>query len=400
MKPEQECEAELSGLLVRSVQTGDGPEIVSLLNQVFGNWGNLDDWMWKYHTSPIPYRIDSFLAEHHGKIIGHYGMLPLEMMSGGKTIQAAQAVDAGVLAEYRGCGIFTTMALEALTKAVNSGVEFIYAFPGLLSLNVNLHLGYRTVGFVPEMVRVLDFNRALTMTLSNLSRDLSAWWVMRRRGISTPELVRRLVRLRRSLLFFVSFLTSPNFNRLKLNQKLNVVIHKVERIDSRIDSLWEQVRGTTDIGLNKASGYLNWRYNCHPSQKYQVFVADGGKNWAGCLVMRHTGLRSEIVELLVNPERVDLVSDLLSTAISEAHRVGSIAINMWATNKHISYSVLHQHGFISSDRLFRLADHFSALAQNFYQVIVYLGHLSLEQQSRLYGLTELWQLSMGDSDLA
>lgn len=119
----------------------------------------------------------------------------------------------------------------------------------------------------------------------------------------------------------------------------------------------------------------------------------------GCLVMRHTGLRSEITDLLVLPERADVVDGLLTAATAQARKVGSVVLSIWATAGHPCYVGLRRARFISSARLFELAQRWAALARQLYQIIIYIEHLPLEQQARLAVQARTWPFSMGDSDL-
>jgi len=314
-------------------------------------------------------------------------------------VLAAQGVDSGVHPEYRRKGVFTAIRREAVRRAIDAGAVFVYAFPGLLALNANLQLGFRSVAFVPELTRVLDLRRALALTWAYLFGDLAAWWTFHRRGAWTSETKDRIRRLRHSLLLLASFFSSPNLTWSGRRHENENVLYPVDRFDTRFDKLCEKIQKTTAFGLRKEASYLSWRYNCHPSQSYKVFAFEEGDQWVGCLVMRHTGLRSEIAELLVLPERDDVADDLLLAAISQARMDGKVSLNVWATAEHPYYANLRRAGFISPSRLHWLAKRWPALARKFYQVIIFMDHLSSHQQANLSALAKTWQLSMGDSDM-
>lgn len=386
-------------LHIRPVQPADGPGIVRFLDEVYGHWGSLDDWRWKYLAPPASFRLDSVLAEYEGRIVGHYGLLPLEAIVNGQGAPVAQGIDAGVLPEYRRGGVYTALARVVLGRAIDAGVTLIYAFPGILSLNVNLQHGYRAVAFVPEMVRVLNLWRALRLAWTFLPGDLLALRAVRRRETRTPEAVRRLIRLRRSLLLLASFATTPNLTRSGKLPGSGLTFSLVEHFDARLDALWAQIHSGLDIGLVKDSHYLTWRYSRHPSGCYQIIAAEEGERWVGCLVIRHTGLRSEIADFLVLPERTDVVDGLLAAASAQTQKVGSVVLSIWATTAHPCYAGLRRAGFISSARLFGLAQRWAALARQLYQIIIYIQHLPLEQQVRLTVQAGTWPFSMGDSDL-
>lgn len=388
-----------AGITFRSVQPEDGPGVVCFLNQVFGHWGSLEDWQWKYLSPPAPFRFESLLAEYQGQIVGHYGLLPLEAIWNGQIVPAAQAIDAGVLPEHRRGGVFTTLAKKVLSGAAHRGAIWIYAFPGLLSLNANRRMGFRPVTFVSEMMRVVNLPRALRLAGAALPGDLATLWRLRHPGYWTPEAVRRVVRLRRIVLLFASLVTAPHRMQQRRPPASHMIVSNARQFDDRLDGLWSRVIDSAGVGLCKDSRYLNWRYCNHPSRSYHILLAEDGDQLAGCLVLHHTGLRTEITELLVLPDRPDVEAHLLQAATAQAQNSGSVLLSIWAYAGQPSYPGLRQAGFVSPARLIKLAESWPALARQLYQVIIYPEHLSFEQQSILTRQMQSRSLSMGDSDL-
>jgi GNAT superfamily N-acetyltransferase len=399
MNQERAFEINQNDICIRPVQLEDRSGVVRVLNQVYGSWGNLQDWIWKYQSPPVQFHVDSVLAEYKGKIIGHYGLLPIEAAWGDQSVPVAQGIDAGVLPEYRRSGVYTALANEVLRRAGEAGVKFIYAFPGLLSLRINLEHGYRSTSFVPEMICVLDVKRAIWLSWRFLAKDINAYWNTRKHRKWSPDTVSRLVRLRRGLFFLASVFSAPSATFQKKLSNSKVKIYPVEQNDNRFDTLWTRSRGTTSFGLSKGSKYFGWRYYTHPSRAYHIFVAQNGHQWVGCLVMRHTGLRSEITELMVDPNYAESLSDLLITATSQARRAGSVVMSIWANAWNPYLADLRRQGFASPLNLFKLAGSWPPLSRQLYQMIIYIKHLSLEKQSLFSTLARSWNFSMGDSDL-
>ena len=385
---------------MRPVQPDDVDAVVDLLNTVYGDWGNRDYWWWKYQQPPTSFRLPSTVADLNGQIIGHYGIVPLKATLNGKTVRGAQVVDAAVLPAWRHRGIFTTLARYVLDHAVQAGVTLIYAFPGLFSLAMNHRLGFSSIAFVPEMVQVLRPWQALMLTLRLLSGDIHALYAARREAYWSPDRVRRLARLRRSLLFLASWASDPAVARSRESGKLEVVEHDLaEGFDARFDTLWVHVSDNTDLGVCKDASYLTWRYRLNPRGSYRVFVAKRGTEMVGFLVIRHAGLNSDITELLALPGCTDVVLDLLATAIAQARRAGSLVLTAWAPAGHPYHASLRQVGFVSQKRLHWLSERCSVLARWFYQVIDYAQHLSPDHQDQLAVCAKTWSLTMGDSDL-
>jgi len=385
---------------VRPVQPDDASAIVDLLNTVFGYWGDGDYWRWKYHGPPAPCRLPSAVADLNGQIVGHFGIVPLFAVLDGKQVGGAQTVDAAVLPAYRRRGIHSALGRYVLDHAAQAGAVWIYAFPGLFSLAVDQRLGYRPVAFLPEMVRVLQPRQALTLAIRLLPGDIRALWTARRKPAWPPETIRRLARLRRSLLVLASWITDPAIGRSGKPQTLRATPHDpAQGFDARFDVLWAHVRSGNKLGVWKDADYLTWRYGLNPQQCYKAFVTKDEDELTGLIIIRHRGKRSDITELLSLPGRRDIVSSLLAAASDQAKRAGSITLTAWASTGHPHHDSLRRAGFVSQSRLHRLCGHFPALSRWFYRVIDYAQHLPPEQRSRLAAYAEASSLTMGDSDL-
>ncbi|MBN1484478.1 MAG: GNAT family N-acetyltransferase [Chloroflexia bacterium] len=382
---------------VRPAEPADAAAIVDLLNDVYGHWGTLETWHWKYGQTPAEFHSPSAVADLDGRIVGHFGLVPLEAVLQGRIVRGAQAVDTSVLPAYRRQGIHTSLGHYVLGQAARAGSLLIYAFPGLLSLALNQRMGYEAVAFVPDMVRLVQPGRALGLALRLLPGDLRALWSARRDW--TPEIVQRLARLRRTLLLLASQLVDLGGRERLPAGRSNVRLVEMDGFDERFDALWGRLQGQVGLGVRKNAAYLNWRYRLHPQRAYPLVAAVQGQELLGFLVLHHAGLRSEIVELCTLPDRPDVHLALLREAIAQAREKGRIILNGWMPAGRPEHALWRQAGFISQKRLHHLARRWPALARQFYQVILYTRYLAAGQRSRLLSQVPLWPLSMGDSDL-
>ena len=385
---------------VRPAQPDDADGIVDLLNTVFGHWGDRHYWKWKYQMPPAPFRLSSAVADLNGHIVGHFGIVPLIGVLGGKEIRCAQTVDAAVLPAYRRCGIHSTLGRYVLGSAARAGVTWLYAFPGLFSLSLDQRLGYRSVAFVPEMVRILRPRQAVMLTLRLLPGDMRALWMTHRQMPWSPETTRRLARLRRSLLLLASWVTDPVLAKRRQSPKFEIVEHDLaEGFDARFDTLWAQVCDSISLGIRKDANYLTWRYCANPRKCYRILVAKQGRELAGLLVLRQSRRMGEIAELMALPDHIDAVSSLLMAAVSHARRGGGLVLSAWSPAEHPYHASFRRAGFVSQRRLHSLSDHCPATARWLYQVADYARHLPPSQQKQLAEHTLSWSLTMGDSDL-
>jgi GNAT superfamily N-acetyltransferase len=380
---------------LRPAAADDAPAIVDLLNDVYGHWGDLAYWRWKYLDPPAPFRSPSAVAELDGQIVGHFGILPVEALWNGRPIRAGQTIDAAVLPAFRRQGIHSALGRLVLGAAAQADYSLIYAFPGLYSLNVDLRIGYRPVAFVPEMVQLLAPRQVLIRALARLPGDLVALWRWRRNPHWSPETVRRLARLRRSLLLVPGFLGDPVLPQRPAATSFDV--RSSGRFDSAFDNFWRRNRPPTGLSLVKDSRYLGWRYGDHPDQRYQRLALFSSGRLLGFAILAHRPPYSQLCELLVERDRDDVLDALVAAAGQQARQEGSLVLITWARP---AQHRLRRLGFISYRRLHQLAHRWPALAGRFYQVIAYADHLRPAQRQALLLAAERWSPALGDSDLA
>lgn len=379
---------------VRPATKQDAPAIVDLLTTIFGNWGDLDTWSWKYENTPATFQLNSSVAEVDGRLVGHYGIIPLDISHRGKAIRGAQAVDAAVLPEYRRQGMMSMLAKYVLDEASDAQVHFIYAFPGLYSLNLNKRIGFQPVLFIPEMVRVLDTKRYLIERLRSFPQDVQAFWHWRYKGNWSPNILARLTNFRSTILWAFSWLSAPIRHHHVPIRDFDV--HRLTTFDASFDRFCQS---DPALRLVKSADYLTWRYLQHPDQKYLSWGAYHSDELVGYLVMKIAEFKCSICELAYLPGYENVVFPLVETASQAAREAGSNLLDIWVSVNSSMWAKLRKLGFISPYRLHRLAGKHDRLSAQLYQIILYSQHSPVGLQTRLFDDLRFWSLSMGDSDL-
>lgn len=382
---------------IRPAGADDAAAITSLLNAVFGNWGSEATWSWKYQESPAPYCLMTAVAEANGRLVGHYGIVPLSMVQNGKVIHGAQAVDAAVLPEFRRRGILFALAKLVLESAVEAGASFIYAFPGLYSLSLNRRIGFQPVMVVPEMVRLLSPGRFLCERVLSLPKDLRALWSWQHQHESSPDGIARLANFRSSCLWMLSWLSAPVWQRAVTVRGFTV--RRLAGFDAAFDQFSSAAQAGKNLGLVKGRAYLSWRYQQHPDRAYLIWGAFVGENLVGYLVLHIAEFKSSICELETLPGNENAVFVLVEAAGKAAREAGSNVLGIWVPDHNPLHSTLQKCGFISQRRLHHWLAKRKRLSAWLYQIIVYAGHLAVPLTEHFLKDIDHWSLAMGDSDL-
>ena len=209
-------------MIIRLYREGDEEGIRMLFNVCFGKELSLAEWRWKYQRSYLG--SSSFVAEDNGEIVAHYGGFRLHFYSKGAVFQGYQGCDVMTHPRYRAKifakkGVIVKTA-EAFYKA--NPTEFIYGFPSERHGRLKaLQLGFEKHQYVSVLKK--GSSQFKSKRLSFLRLD-SGW----------------------------------------------------DRISpAEIDAMWTMNRDFFPLSIEKASGYILWRYRDRPERNYEVIALRG-----------------------------------------------------------------------------------------------------------------------------
>lgn len=311
---------------MREYRDGDEESIRELYHLVFGEEISAQHWAWRYKQNPSGQPVIA-LAESSQGIVGQYALTPLRMKVEDKICLGSLSLHTMVHSDYRGQGMFTTLARKAYELAAERGIHFIYGFP-----NEDSHHGFIThldwvdlYDGIPLWVKPLDWetvikkrlvdNKLLTSLLGKTSRVAMKLVCRSRKG--TPV----------------------------------CSVRELATFDERFDSLWDEASRDYNILAVRDKIYLSWRYEEKPSENYTVFIAESGEKLLGFIVvkcMERFGLQSGfIMDMVVIPEELRVSTDLVSAAVNycEMKRMDMVGCLMLPG---VSFSrTLKQAGFVS-----------------------------------------------------
>lgn len=147
---------------IRRFEMSDVNSVVRLLELVFSRPFSLEWWNWKYRLNPAGFYGedgDIWVAESNGEIVGHYAVIPEKIKFGSETIMVAQSVDTATHPDFRGMGLFPTLANKVYSEC-QKRYRFIYGFPSEMAFKGFLKLGWKDFRIV-EFVKFLNYDRPL-----------------------------------------------------------------------------------------------------------------------------------------------------------------------------------------------------------------------------------------------
>lgn len=204
---------------IRALKKGEEKSIRDLFGLVFGNQFYEDEWEWKYRRSP--WGSASTVAVHDGKIIAHYGGVRLQFLQGDTYYVAYQICDVMSHPGYRAMFLARRGAMVRAAELYESSIpmDFAFGFPS------ERHARLATIQLGVEKNRHV---RMLIKFVDNKSR---------RRGL--------LIKM------------AMGWDGIRAQE---------------IDLLWNKVKDSYGLTIDKKSDYIFWRYRNRPRRRYSVLT--------------------------------------------------------------------------------------------------------------------------------
>lgn len=321
-------------LNMREYKEGDEQAIVNLLDIVFGAWsskGGLNYWKWLYKDNPAGRPIIR-IAEYDKKVVGHYAIFPVRMKVREGCILGSQSVDTAVHPEYRGRGIFKTLASKVYAEAGKSGIPLTYGFTDIKMpayKGFTKKLGWKHICLMTLMTNIL-----------NPEKTLKKYFTRNRLLLSLGKLFLNTLKFFKSM--FKIFETHSQIEDLK--------IHEVRRFDERINALWTKLSKMYDLIVIRDKTYLNWRYVDKPD-KYILYIAERKDKILGYAVLKETingnFKKGFMVDIMAPANHDEVIAALIAKAMEHFKERNVDLVECQLIKSHPYCKILKKAGFLA-----------------------------------------------------
>jgi len=228
-----------------------------------------------------------------GRVIGHFGIVPVRVWVDGEERLAGNDVNAVTDPMYRRRGVFIGTVEAAHELSRQAGVSLFYAMPNEESSfhGFTERLGYHFVGHVPLLARPVNVRRLVATRVSMPGIAPLAAMFARPFAPPLPE---------------------------RAEPVAGIAVAPVERFDAAFDAFWVRVRGRERIMVARDIAYLNWRFVDIPLRRYESFAATEGGELRGFIVLRE----AEVLGM-----RAGLVVDFLTEPSAAGERAGRALVS-------------------------------------------------------------------------
>ncbi len=249
-----------------------------------------------------------------------YASLPGWMRIGGERRLVLQSLDTLTDPDFRGKGLFVTLAKSTFARATEDGAALIYGFPnGNSAPGFFKKLGWQSLDPLPFLIRPLRLD-----------------YVASRFKLS--DAARRLV---------------PSFPlRNPLGGRRGSAVREVSVADARMTRLWERFASKVDVAIERDEAYLQWRIFDKPGEAYRALVFEAGDEIRALCIFtvkeKHGGRIGYVMELLSDPSPRGLLaaSHLLGVALRSMSDDGADSVLAWALPHSVTFPVFARHLFL------------------------------------------------------
>jgi len=250
---------------IRAYREGDEEGIFELWKAVYPQMKyDRDRWMrwWqsKFKGNPAGDSI-LWIADHGGKIVGQFSIIPVRMKVGNEIIVAGLDGDTMTHPDYQRQGVAGILGNRVHAEAEKKGINVVYGFPNEANRLVHIKkLDWFDFATMRFLMKPLNWGNALKLRIKNK-------FLLKLGAIGGNLLVKVFYRTKKAPI--VEGLT----------------IYEIPSFDERINEFWDRVSGQHRIMMVRNSDYLNWGYAIAQNVDYSIYIAEKAGQINGYLVL-------------------------------------------------------------------------------------------------------------------
>jgi len=111
-------------------------------------------------------------------------------------------------------------------------------------------------------------------------------------------------------------------------------IRREARFDQRVDDLFRAAASDFDLLTLRSVAYLNGRYADARAGRFAIYVAEEAGRMLGYAVVTASRGKAFIADLLVLPDRADVLNALIDAAIAYSVNSAATSLRAWCVHHH------------------------------------------------------------------
>jgi hypothetical protein len=257
-----------------------------------------DRYAWIYENNPHG-MTSCWLGKEtdRDEVVGATAIFPRKILINGESKLAGIAGDLAVDKAHRSFGPALLLQKAAISDFHSDTLDLIYGISNKQAKPIQLRTGYKKVGDVIWMAKILKSNSYLS------------------RYIKYPLLLKLFSKIINLLLRLISKET------YKVNSE-KFYYENLKMFDKRFHDLWKKVSQRHTIITERNDNLLNWRYSQNPHNAYNIFgmSRDTNGDIIGYIVYRITENTIKIVDIMAI-DNDEVFNNLMSEFITRKKKL-------------------------------------------------------------------------------
>ena len=359
----------MSILESRKYKAGDEFGIVSLYNRITGRHRTLEQHCWEWLRTPEG--ADSIwviLDADSREIVGHHGLIPINMDFFGSTMLAGKTENTILHEKYMGTGIYFLHEKRFLQEAKN---KFDCFFTNLVfgtPAKLRRKLGYKPVGYYANFVLIPNHRGWKTLVHYFLDRKQTKH---RMNTMVTPVFIMG------GLFLSLVFCKKPKIDK-------NITFHVIKDlsfIEKEYNDFWQRLKGTLGITINRTIPYLQWRIFDNPYGHYEFLLARNQGKIVGYIItqtLKEPIQQGVVVDLVCTQTNKIVFNTILSEAVNRFKKSDVSMINFpTLDSKNFLNTCILKNGFIPVHRFRRFLSRFIKRYQEDRMLLINMNNQTL-----------------------
>ena len=289
---------------------------------------------WQYYDNPAGKAIIKIAKNIRDEIIGIYAVIPYLYIKNQKEILGSLSVNTLTHKDYRGLGIFQTLAKEVFVECKKRGVGFTIGFPNPTSHPIFINkLNFLSWGVAKLFIFPVKISTLLPGFLPHLIKSFLS-----------------------SLISFFIFIYHKIYYTEDIQSEYEIrEIDELTKYESSFIQLENKVK---KLVVKRNIAYLKWRYSNNPKHKYTIIGAFKGNKLHGISFATvdkigkiNVGFISDVIivkGINKNPEIFSiLIRKIVNKLKKKSHIIGFLS-NPWTDFT----GLLKKDGFIPCPKFF------------------------------------------------
>jgi len=240
--------------------------MLELINSAYGNVEikNSKYLNWQYNENPQGGSIIVLCFDEKKKdfVIGKEAIISSELNLGNTCVKSSISLNTIVHSNYRRRGIFSKLVSVLPDLAMKEGILSAYGVPNPNSHKAFLKEGWKEITKLPLLVRIQKPSNYFNNNLKIFFRPIDF------------------------------------FYKIKIKEQLEIEEYKENFKD--FEHLTSKLPKRIPVSQNRNHNYLQWRYNDHPTRKYNTYIIRKESEIIGYIITRETKFKGKPIGVILD----------------------------------------------------------------------------------------------------